>query len=111
MQILRRPTAHQAGRHISSAGAPRGGWFALAGSPPAPASPATASGTRTSIPTMRSTPNRDPPASRHAPGETSAGRHVTLGNCDKARKARLRGEQVVTVGVKTAVGDTEPDRK
>ena len=38
-------------------------------------------------------------------------RHVALGDRDEARQARLGGEQVVTVGIETAVRDPIPDRR
>ena len=38
-------------------------------------------------------------------------RHVALGDRDEARQARLGGEQVVAVGIETALGDLVPDRQ
>src|SRR6185437_12079264 len=38
-------------------------------------------------------------------------RHVASGNSHKACKARFGGEQVVAVGIESAVGDAVADRK
>ena len=55
----------------------------------------------------RIVPNR---RQRTAEAEPVAGRQVAFGDCDEARKTRLRREQIVIAGVESAIGNPISDR-
>ena len=99
-------------RRSGSAGARRAGWSARAGCRPARASPATASGTRTSTRTRRSSAEPRSTGVSGAPEpEPVLHRDVALRDRDEAREARLGGQQVVAARVERPVGDPVADRE